>query len=513
MDQWLDLSDFLEHAQELIDIGLFDEAKLLLDKYEESFPDEWELYFLYSRYYAEQDRPEEAIPYLHKGLRCDPTNVDCLVGLFYAYAMMNRIAKAAQYLQRAGKHHKGSELVLAAQVWYYTETNQLQRAIFCFERLRALGNDNPETFRNGGIAYDRAGEYGKAVECFQKALDLYPGYDDARELLSDLYIATGQPEKAAGLYRKALTESPNNIRYLSRLTYCQSQTNDRKSAEESARMTIQRYPNSPIGHIDLAYVYLSSGDCERAMAAAEKANDIAPLDAESCRAKAIILSDMGKNADAESAFEKAVSLDTANSEILRDYYNHFRRTGDEKRMEEIVARVITQENSSCVEDFWFLADYYREKKNYLKSLHYLRKAYKIRPGEFDLLALVADILIVNGHAKLSLGFLRRYVEHEGWNDIIQKIAEYPELGNRPMQESLSFLRFYGSPLTDYRRHVFLKYLRQALLFSLCVIMVSAALPLMVLFGKAGLAGLASCAVVIIAGSFLVNSIRKRAALR
>ena len=44
MDQWLDYSDFLDKTQELIDLGLYEEAKSLLEQHEHSFPDEWEIF-------------------------------------------------------------------------------------------------------------------------------------------------------------------------------------------------------------------------------------------------------------------------------------------------------------------------------------------------------------------------------------------------------------------------------------------------------------------------------------
>ena len=509
MDEWLDFSDFIEKTQELIDLGLYDEAKSLLDRYADGFSDEWELYFLYSRCFAEQNKPEGAIPFLHKGLRLDPTNVDCLVGLFYAHAMMNRMQRAKNYLLRAEKLHPGHDLVLSALVWYYTETNNLSAAISCFERVRGQGIDNPETFRNAGIAYDRAGFYDKAAECFRTALELHPGYDEARELLADLYIATCKPDKAVELYRQALAVSPHNIRHLSRLTFCLSQNNEPEKAAETAEESIRLYPNSPIGHIDLAYLHLNTGALDKAMTAAEKALDIAPLDAESYRVKAIVFSEQGNSAEAEAIFEKAISLDTDNSEILRDYYHHFRRTGNHKKMEEIIAQVIARDDPSCVEDYWFLADYYREKKDHLKALQYLRKAYNIRPGEHDFLSLAADLLIERGHAVLSLKFLKRYVELAGWNDIMDRIAAYPELRDRRIQEDLRFLRFFGSHPMDYRRHIFAEYLRRAIVLSLGAVLLASAFPLFVLFGTAGLAVLASAALSAAGAGYLIALIKKR----
>lgn len=483
MDQWLDYSDFLDRTQELIDLGLYEEAKSLLEEHEHSFPDEWEIFFLHSRICAEQNQPEEAIGYLKKALLYDPENVDCLIGIFYAYAMMNQPEQGGSYLLEAEKLHPEQELVLSALVWYYTETNRLWTAIAYFERIKSKGSSNPETFRNGGIAYDRAGEPDKAIECFKTALELHHNYDEVRELLSDLYIATDKPQKAAELYREALTESPQNIRYLSRLTYCLTQNNEIEKAIETAEELIRLYPNSPLGHIDLAYARLNNNELDKALTAAGNALDIAPLDAESFRVKAIILSDQGKNEEAEKCFETAASLDKDNIEILRDYYNHLRRRGDDAKMEEIVFKVISRNDPSCVEDYWFLTDYYKGRKEYLKALHYLRKAYKMRPGEHDLLSVVADICVTTGHPRFAIKFISHYVARAGWNDFMSQIAEYPELQGKNIQESLRFFRFYGGKSSDFRRYLFAKKIRKFSLFSLNILMPVAGFTLFLWIGS------------------------------
>ena len=509
MEQWLDFSDFLDKVQELIDLGLYDEAKSLLDRYENSFSDEWELFFLYSRIYAEQNQAEKAIPYLHKALLLDPTNADILVGLFYAYAMTNRMDRAGSYLFEAEKLAPDNEMVLSALVFYYAEMNQLGTAIDYFERIRAKGSTNPETFRNGGIAYDRAGDYDKAAECFRTALDLHPHFDEVRELFSDLYIATEKPEKAVDLYRQALADSPQNIRYLSRLAFCLSQNGEHNRAVEAAEASIRLYPNSQIGHIDLAYAYLNTNDLEKALASAEKALDISPLDAESYRVRAIILSDLGKNNEAEESFQTAISLDTENIEILRDYYNHLRRVGNDAKMEEIVFKVLARNDPSCVEDYWFLADYYKEKRAFLKAVHYLRKAYKIRPGEQNLQSLIADVLIETGHATLSLPFLYRYVARAGWNDFMSQITQHPRLQNRQIQEGLRFLRFYGGGQAEFRRFLFERDFRSGALLSLNLVILAAAFPLLVLLERRPEGGVLEGSLIVITILVTVNIVVRK----
>jgi len=239
MDEWLDFTELIDNVQELIDIGMYNEALKLLEDHITIFNNEWEIYFLFSRIYTEQNQPHKAIPFLHRALRINRTNADCLLGLFYANTMIGEVKKGGKYLLRAEKYHPENEFVISALIWYFTETNDFKSAIDYFENAQSAGSLNPETFRNGGLAYQRAGENAKAIQCFKTALELNPQFDEVRDLLADYYLFTGDSVKSVELYREALRESPKNIRHMSRLVFCLTQNNQADQAETVARESIQ----------------------------------------------------------------------------------------------------------------------------------------------------------------------------------------------------------------------------------------------------------------------------------
>jgi len=457
MDDLLDLSDLVEKIQELLEVGLYDEVLKLLDYYSIMYPDEWEIYFLYSRVYLEQNDPSTAIPYLHKSLKIDKNNVDSLLGLFYAYAQMEQIKKGGRYLFRAVKYYPNSEPVLTALIWYHTEINDLESAIACFEKAQKVGTDNPETFRNAGIAYERMGEYDSAQQCFSAALSMNPHFDDVRDLLADHYILVGQVEKSISLYREYLAVSPKNIRALSRLVFCLSQNNQAEEALALSRETIKLYPNSPVGYVDCSYVYLNIGKFDEALAYAAKALDVSPIDAEAFRVRGIANSEKQLSVEAKNAFEAALRLDPKNPEIMRDYYHHLRNVGDFSKMEKLVNKVIKQEFPYCIEDYWFLADYYRDDGDNLKAFHFLHKAFASMPGEKELIPPMVDILLDAGHVLYSVPFLMSYVERSGWNDTMNQFARHNRLKGKWSQEALRFLRFHGQNPSKYRNYIFLRY--------------------------------------------------------
>ncbi len=460
MDEWLDLSDLIERVQEYLDVGLYSDAREMLDRYADLYKAEWEIYFLYSRAWSEDNQPEKAIEHLFKGLRIERNNLDCLLGLFYAYVQIDQVRKGARFLLRAEKLHPGNELVLNALIWYYTEQSDFVKAIDYFERNRDILQDNPEVLRNAGIAYERSGNFDAARQCFSKALELNPYFDEVRDLLADHCIIRGETEKSIELYQQHLKTSPNNIRSLSRLVFCLSQNNKMQEAEETARHIIELYPNSPVGYVDLAYAYLNGGRPDEALKAAERALDVSPIDAEAMRVRGIAWSEKDMHENAEQAFETALSMAPDNPEIMRDYYHHLREAGKFDKMVEIVRGVINQEKPYCMEDYWFLADYYQEEGQPVKAFHYLHKAYKSMPGENELIPPMIDIMLERGHIRYSMPFFKRYVETKGWNDIMSEFSEHKRLRGKWSQEGLRFLRYYGEQPHNFRKFIFMLYLKK-----------------------------------------------------
>jgi tetratricopeptide (TPR) repeat protein len=470
-EDWLDFPELVDRVQEFIEIGFFEEAKELLDKYCDIYHDEWEIYFLYSRFFTETDDLQKAIQCLHKGLKFDTTNPDLLMGLFYTHAMLHDPQKGGRYLLRAVKHHPSNEQVLSALIWYYTEINQLDSAITVFERLHSEGTFNSETYRNGGIAYQRAGRHDEAEQAFKTAIQLNEQYEEVIDMLADLYIFQEKTDKAIELYKNILKKSSKNLRILSKMVFCHLQAEEYEPAAIVAKDIIRLYPNSPSGYIDFGYVCLNTKEYDKAIDQANKALDISPLDAEAIRLKGLVFAEMGQEAQADEAFEAAIALEPENVEIVRDYYNHLHTTHRYDKMLNWVNTTILNQHPDCVEEYWFLADYYREQGENYKSFQYLHKAFKIMPSENDLMPLMAEILIDEGHIRFSYPILLKYVEKNGWNEIMKEFERHKKFRNKLSREGMHFLRFWSRKSPDYHTFIFNSYLKKFLfIFSSLIVL-------------------------------------------
>jgi len=490
-EDWSDLPELLENVQELLELGLIEEARDMLDKYQPVFQEYWEYHYLYSRVYAEQNMPREAVSCLIAGLRLERDNVDCLLGLFYAFAMMNMVRRGGRFLLEAHRLFPDSEPVHSALIWYYTEINDLERAVASFERAKALNSNNPDTYRNGGLAFDRLGRVEEAAACYRAALEISPNFEEARDLYADHLIFNGKTDAAVALFEEALRESPKNARHISKLIYCVSQRGDFSRAEALAERSIALYPNSPTGYLDLAYVNLNTGRLGEAAENADKAISVAPIDAEGYRVKAIASSEGGDHEAAAALFEKAIALDPGNTDAMRDYYQHLRIAGRHDRMIDTVNRVINIEYPHCTEDYWFLADYYREKRQNANAFRCLRLAYDTMPAEKELLPPMIEILLEQGHSKYSLPLFANYVQRSGWTDAMNGFMRHKYFRDGFSQEGIRFLRFTGQRPAAFREYIFKHYLFRFGLLYYTLIAAALAAPAGMLFGWTGVGAAAA----------------------
>jgi tetratricopeptide (TPR) repeat protein len=322
-----------------------------------------------------------------------------------------------------------------------------------------------------------------------EAIGLNPNYDEARELLADLFIFRGTPSHSITLYTEYLRRSPKNIRALSKLVFCYAQNDQLDKAMATARQIIDIYPNSPVGYVDLAFAHLNAGTPGPAREAADKALDISPVDAEAFRVKALVCSDYGENEAARKMFENALSLDPGNVETRRDYYHHLRGAGEEQKMLSMVHSVIRMEKPFCTEEYCFLADYYREKGRAAHAFHFLHKACKGSPQERELIPPMVDIMLEQGHVAMAMPFLYRYVQHGGWNDVMNHFARHKRLNTARTRDAMELLRYFGQRRGDFRTYIFYTYFEKYTLYTVLTMYPLLLFAAWSFFGMPGIIGL------------------------
>jgi tetratricopeptide (TPR) repeat protein len=207
--------------------------------------------------------------------------------------------------------------------------------------------------------------------------------------------------------------------------------------------------------------------------------------------KAIACSERGDSEAADELFEKAILLDRDNVDIMRDYYRHLRVTGRHDEMIDVINRVIKIDSPYCAEDYCFMADYYRDKKQNAKAFSYLRLAHDSVPSEKALLPPMIEILLEQGHTRYSLPIFATYVQKSGWTETINGFMARKQFRGSRMQEGMRFLRFTGQRPTEFRKYVFRYYLHRFGFIYYTIIFAAMLFPASALFGWLGVCSVAA----------------------
>ena len=101
--------------------------------------------------------------------------------------------------------------------WNYAYLGETDTARTMLEKLVEEGPDNVGYLNGLGALYcDYLGEYEKAMECFDKALEIYPDADSIRENCAIVYGNMGKYEEADQIYADLYAKYPTDQNYINK---------------------------------------------------------------------------------------------------------------------------------------------------------------------------------------------------------------------------------------------------------------------------------------------------------
>jgi|SRR5579862_1524248 len=156
-----------------------------------------------------------------------------------------------------------------------------------------------------GLNYYRLREFPKAVEEFQRVLQLSPDYELATFQLGLAYARTGDFDNAIQMLKRALELDGTNFSAAFNLGAAYSRKGMAPEAAAAFRQSITIYPEYAQGHRALGEMLLYQGQVDESLTELHRAEELDPRDPSTHAVLAKALAAKGLNAEADEEMRKA----------------------------------------------------------------------------------------------------------------------------------------------------------------------------------------------------------------
>jgi tetratricopeptide (TPR) repeat protein len=304
-----------------------------------------------------------------------------------------------------------------------------------------LGNAGAEGHMCLGLLEDGTGQYEKAAEQFQQAMQLEPANERAYTSLAGAYQHLNQPDKAEETYKRAIAVRPQYWRGYSFLgTFYIAQAEYEKAAAMFRRAT-ELDPESYLAFNNLGAALLYAGKDDEAAQAFEKSLALRPnRDAYNNIAVAQFRLHRFKNAVLN--FKEALKLDDTDYQNWGNMGDAAYYGGDTTSAMEYYRKAISlaepqlKINPRDAGVLGDLASYYSMLGDRKQALSYLDRSLQLGPGDKDLLLNAAVVYNQLHETGTALEWLSKALAAGYSRSVVATGAPFDNLHDNPRYQAL-----------------------------------------------------------------------------
>lgn len=299
----------------------FVKADELARKLIQQNPHDVETQVLYLRALLLNDEDDQARPLAQKLLVAIPHNFTVLYLNGILENRSGNYAAARGHLEEAIKlnpNHYNSRFTFGITL---SHLGDLPGAREQFEKALSLGAPDPQVHFEYAKVLRALGETTLAAEQLQLYQEKQKESADHTAAAiktgqADKELASGDPKKAVGLYREAVSANPTNAILNFKLSVALDRVGDRAGEMEALKKAIQLDPEMAVAHYQLGYLASLSGDFLTAEDQYDQATKAAPRYVEAWIGLAAMLGTESRFSEAKQAIENALKIDPKNANAI-----------------------------------------------------------------------------------------------------------------------------------------------------------------------------------------------------
>jgi tetratricopeptide (TPR) repeat protein len=266
----------------------------------------------------------------------------------------------------------------------YSNKGDNDKAIECYQKAIEIKPDKHEAFNNMGSAYDDKGDKDKAIKCYQKAIDIKPDFHEAFYNMGLAYSNKGDKDKAIECYQKAIEIKPDSHDAFYSMGNAYSAKGDKDKAIECYQKAIEIKPDKHEAFCNMGSAYDDKGDKDKAIECYQKAIDIKPDFHEAFNNMGSAYGEKGDKDKAIECYQKAIEIKPDKHDAFNNMGNAYLNKGDNDKAIECYQKAIDIK-PDFHEAFYNMGYAYDNKGDNDKAIECYQKAIEIKPDYRDAL--------------------------------------------------------------------------------------------------------------------------------
>jgi tetratricopeptide (TPR) repeat protein len=187
---------------------------------------------------------------------------------------------------------------------------KVDRAVEHFDKSLELKPNSPEVHNNLGTLLDKLGRFDEAVEHYERALELRPNFSQAHYNLATLLAKQGRTDEAVAEFGKALGGRPDNIDILSNMAFVLAQQGKLSEAVGYYKKALAIEPDNVVIHGRLGLALAGLGRLDEAIKEFRIVLSTRPDDAEMHFNLGVLLERQGNISEAIKHYRNALQINS-----------------------------------------------------------------------------------------------------------------------------------------------------------------------------------------------------------
>ena len=353
---------------------------------------------------AQERTPPPAGPYRGEVIALYPRSMDELYLAVAQVADGSNLAAGIPRLEQAIKTGRPAQAEFYLELANaYAKLNQNGRAIECYEQALQRRPRFPEAQRSYALALERLGRRPAAVKVLEPLTDTA-----SLNQLGEAWLQLGQSDRAVATLKRAIAADPDLSEAYVNLGAALLRRQDRAGAEAAFRGAILRRPNLAAAHLNLAAL-LAPSDFSQAEYHFRQAIRGDPESAAAHYNYGRSLSERGRLDDAEKELRAALRIDPRFAEAATSLGLLLARRGQtDEAIEQY--RLALRIKPDLTAAHFNLALALRDRGDLAEAKQHLEAVLLADPRDFESHLYLGKMLLAGGEREAGLAHLRRAAE-------------------------------------------------------------------------------------------------------